>query len=118
MISTTESWIWLRLHHRLAATLTDKAQGKLAPKFYGLFQVLARIGPVAYRLALPPKCRIHDVFHVVFLKKFMGAPPTAVPRLPPIKHGRVLPQPGESPVRPSQPWCVGNFGAIDGPSHC
>jgi hypothetical protein len=53
-------WVWLRLHHRLAATLTDKARGKLAPMFYGPFQLLARIGPVAYRLALPPKCRIHD----------------------------------------------------------
>jgi hypothetical protein len=86
-------WVWLRLHHCLAATLTDKARGKLAPKFYGPFQVLARIGPVAYKLALPPKCRIHDVFHVVFLKKFTGTPPATVPRLPPIKHGRVLPQP-------------------------
>jgi hypothetical protein len=28
-------WVWLRLHHRLAATLTDKARGKLTPKFYG-----------------------------------------------------------------------------------
>jgi hypothetical protein len=86
-------WVWLRLHHCLAATLTDKARGKLAPKFYGPFQVLARIGSVAYKLALPPKCRIHDVFHVVFLKKFTGTPPATVPRLPPIKHGRVLPQP-------------------------
>jgi hypothetical protein len=85
------NWVWLRLHHRLAATLIDKAWGKLAPKFYGLFQVSAHISPIAYRLALPPKCRIHDVFHVVFLKKLTGTPPAAVPRLPPIKHGRVLP---------------------------
>jgi hypothetical protein len=86
-------WVWLRLHHRLAATLTNKARGKLAPKFYGPFQVLACIGIVAYRLALPPKCRIHDVFHVVFLKKFTGTPSAAMPGLPPIKHGRVLLQP-------------------------
>jgi hypothetical protein len=55
--------------------------------------VLARIGLVAYRLALPPKCRIYAIFHVVFLKKFMGTQPTVVPHLPPIKHGRVMPQP-------------------------
>jgi hypothetical protein len=77
----------------LASTLIDKARGKLAPKFYGSFHVLARIGPVDYRLALPPKCHIHDVFHVVFLKKFTSTPPIVVPRLPPIKHGRLLPQP-------------------------
>jgi hypothetical protein len=33
------------------------------------------------------------VFHVVFLKKFEGAPPTEIPQLPPIQHGRVLPTP-------------------------
>jgi hypothetical protein len=86
-------WVWVCLHHRLAATLIDKTRGKLAPKFYRPFQVLPRIGHVAYRLALPPKCRIHDVFHVVFLKKFTGTPPVVVPHLPPIKHGQVLPQP-------------------------
>jgi hypothetical protein len=85
-------WVWLRLHHRIAATRTDKSWGKLAPKFYGPFQVLARIGPVTYRLALLSKSRSHDVFHVVFLKKFNGTSPAVVPLLPPIKHDRVLPQ--------------------------
>jgi hypothetical protein len=28
-------WVWLRLHHRIAATLTDKAKDKLAPNFMG-----------------------------------------------------------------------------------
>jgi hypothetical protein len=86
-------WVWLCLYHRLAATLTDQAHGKLAPKFYGPFQVLERIGAVAYKLALPPQTCIHNVFDVVFLKKFNGVPPAAPVPLPPIKHGRVLPQP-------------------------
>jgi hypothetical protein len=38
------------------------------------FQVIEKLGSVAYRLRLPPKARIHDVFHVVFLKKYEGAP--------------------------------------------
>jgi hypothetical protein len=46
-------WVWLRLHHCIAATLTDKDQGKLASKFYGPFQVLDQVGSVAYKLALP-----------------------------------------------------------------
>jgi hypothetical protein len=33
------------------------------------------------------------IFHVVFLKKFTRTPPAAVSRLPPIKHGRGLPEP-------------------------
>jgi hypothetical protein len=86
-------WVWLRLHHHIAATLTEKAKGKLALKFYGPFKVLECVGALVYRLELPPQSRIHNVFHVVFLKKFNGSPPAAPATLPPIKHGRVLPEP-------------------------
>ena len=37
----------------------------------GHFEILARIGPVAYQLALPPYIRIHDVFHIPLLKKYV-----------------------------------------------
>jgi hypothetical protein len=86
-------WVWLRLHQRLAASMPERSRGKLSPRFYGPFRVVDRVGPVAYRLALPPGSRLHAVFHVVFLKKFEGAPPTEIPQLPPMQHGRVLPTP-------------------------
>jgi hypothetical protein len=70
-----------------------KAKGKLAPKFYAPFKVLEHIGALAYRLELSPQSRIHNVFHVVFLKKFNGAPSATPTTLPPIKHGRILPEP-------------------------
>ena len=45
---------------------------KLSPRFVGLFEILERVGPVAYRLALPPSLsRIHDVFHVSILRKYI-----------------------------------------------
>ena len=45
---------------------------KLAPHFVGPFEILERIGPVAYRLALPPSLsRIHDVFHVSVLRQYI-----------------------------------------------
>ena len=40
-------------------------KGKLNPRFIGPFEILDRIGKVAYKLALPPELSdVHDVFHV------------------------------------------------------
>jgi hypothetical protein len=47
---------------------------KLAPRFCGPFEILAPIGPVAYQLALPANLRIHNVFHVSLLKKYIHDP--------------------------------------------
>jgi len=86
-------WAWLRLHHRTAAGITDTSAAKLRPRFYGPYLVLERVRPVAYRLQLPPRAKIHNVFHVVFLKKYTGDPPASMVPLPPIVHGRVVPTP-------------------------
>ena len=48
---------------------------------------------MAYRLDLPPRARLHDVFHVGLLKKFVGEPPAAPPPLPPVHHGATQPVP-------------------------
>ena len=44
---------------------------KLAPQFCGSFSIIERIGPVAYRLALPLTVKVHNVFHVSLLKKYV-----------------------------------------------
>ena len=50
-------------------------KGKLSPRYMGPYEIVERIGEVAYRLRLPPKlARIHDVFHVFMLRKYMADP--------------------------------------------
>ena len=43
-------------------------RGKLLPRFIGPFEILERIGTVAYRLTLSPSMLgVHEVFHVSML---------------------------------------------------
>jgi hypothetical protein len=67
--------------------------GKLKPRFIGLYRVEEVINDVAVRLQLPVGARLHDVFHVVVLKKFVGTPSSSPPALPPIHRGAVVPAP-------------------------
>ncbi|KAA3473150.1 receptor-like protein kinase [Gossypium australe] len=46
-------------------------KGKLSLRFIGLYEIIERIGPVAYRLALPSELeKIHNVFHVSMLHRY------------------------------------------------
>ncbi|KAA0046200.1 hypothetical protein E6C27_scaffold376G00730 [Cucumis melo var. makuwa] len=59
----------------MKGVLRFEKKGKLSPRFVGLFEILERIGPVTYRLALPPSLStVHDVFHVSMLRKYVVDP--------------------------------------------
>ena len=50
-------------------------RGKLSPRFIGPYEIVSKVGPVAYRLKLPPELsRIHDIFHVSMLRKYIPDP--------------------------------------------
>ena len=52
-----------------------RKKGKLSPRFIGPYEVIEKVGPVAYRLDLPPKLEnIHNVFHVSMLKRYRSDP--------------------------------------------
>ena len=45
--------------------------GKLSPRFIDPYEGIEKVGPVAYRLALPPNLeKIHNVFHVSMLRRY------------------------------------------------
>ncbi|KAI4340586.1 hypothetical protein MLD38_025405 [Melastoma candidum] len=55
--------------------LRFELKGKLSSRFIGPYEILERIGSVAYRLALPPRLAdIHNVFHVSMLRKYVPDP--------------------------------------------
>ncbi|GJT04094.1 putative reverse transcriptase domain-containing protein [Tanacetum coccineum] len=55
-------------------------KGKLAPRYVGPFEIVERVGPVAYRLKLPQELScVHDTFHVSNLKKCLAEPDVQVP---------------------------------------
>ncbi|KAA3465884.1 pol protein [Gossypium australe] len=68
-------------------------KGKLSPRFIRPYKITERIGPVAYRLALPSELeKIHDVFHVSMLCPYRSDPshvivPTEVEIQPDITYG-------------------------------
>ncbi|KAL5824754.1 hypothetical protein ACOSQ3_020817 [Xanthoceras sorbifolium] len=54
-------------------------KGKLSPRFIGPYEILERVRPVAYRLALPLGLeKIHNMFHVSMLRRYRSDPPHRV----------------------------------------
>ncbi|TYK14910.1 ty3-gypsy retrotransposon protein [Cucumis melo var. makuwa] len=63
----------------MKGVLRFEKKGKLSPRFVEPFEILERIGLVAYRLPLPPSLfAVHDVFHVSMLRKYVTDPSNVV----------------------------------------
>ena len=62
-------------------------KGKLSPKFIGPFEILEKIGLVAYHIALPlALSRLHNVFHVSVLRKYIADPSHVLDYQPDIRR--------------------------------
>ncbi|WVY93545.1 hypothetical protein V8G54_032633 [Vigna mungo] len=76
------SWVYLKLQPYRQVSVSGHKYHKLAKRFYGPFKVLKRIRPVAYKIALPPQSKIHNVFHCSMLKHHEGPVPSSIDNLP------------------------------------
>lgn len=85
-----DDWVFLRLQPYRQRSVFNRSSQKLSNRFYGPFRVVARVGQVAYRLQLPAGSRIHPVFHVSLLKKWVGEDVPVSVELPPIRENGYL----------------------------
>ena len=88
--------VFLLLQPYTQTSLKAEHCQKLAPKFYGPYIILKRVGQVAYQLALPSQSKLHLVFHVSCLKKVIGTRcriQTNLPKL--VEEGSIWLQPEE-----------------------
>ncbi|XP_023644452.1 uncharacterized protein LOC111832374 [Capsella rubella] len=64
--------VFLKMRPYRRKSLARRVNEKLSARFYGPYQVEARVGKLAYRLKLPTEAKIHPTFHVSQLKKAVG----------------------------------------------
>lgn len=65
-------WVFVKIQPYKQLSVKQKEKNKLAPKFYGPYQINKKISQVAYGLSLPETSRVHNIFHVCYLKRALG----------------------------------------------
>jgi hypothetical protein len=76
-----DDWIYLKVQPYRQISISCGRNQKLAPHFYGPFEVEDRVGNITYRLRLPVGSAIHPVFQVSQLKYYISQDTTVSPTL-------------------------------------
>lgn len=75
-------WVFVKLQPYVQVSVAHRANHKLSFRYFGPFQVEARVGAVAYRLLLPATSKVHPVFHVSLLRGALPPSTEVTPELP------------------------------------
>ncbi|KAJ4759850.1 polyprotein [Rhynchospora pubera] len=77
-------WVYLKIQPYRQTSISTSGYNKLSSKYFGPYEILEKIGLVAYKLNLPTTSQIHPVVHVSLLKKHIGrkyTPSSVLPEL-------------------------------------
>ena len=61
--------VYLKVRRFLQQPYTSLTVSKLSPKYFGPYLIVAKVGPMAYRLQLPKGVNQHPILHVSLLKR-------------------------------------------------
>ncbi|KAG8634215.1 hypothetical protein MANES_17G019650v8 [Manihot esculenta] len=89
-VFTMGDCVFLKLQPYSQTSLALRRSLKLSAKYYGSFQIIAKVGSVAYKLQLPPTSTIHLIFHVFLLKKQPETSVIPLQELPVTSHDQFL----------------------------
>ena len=77
-----DDWVFLKLSPWKGVVRFGK-KGKLSPRYIEPYQIIERVGEIAYRLELPSELsKVHNVFHVSMLRHYVSDPSHVIPLLP------------------------------------